>query len=243
MHGKHRVHAGDLKDAQNPRIGRYECETPAGGLRVPRRGDEHADGRRVEEGAPCEIDDEPPVESRAEKGFLELGGGRHVQLPLDAKDRPSVRKTRLGDLEVAYPCHGDECRRTHARPRAERAPGEARVTDTIVLTIPNDAGYRGVATLVVGGVGTRLDLPYERMDELQLAVLSVLDAGEGTDVTVEVTIADGSVDVSIGPLAAGSAGDPALARVVHRLVDEMATTRRNGDEWVVLRLSSPPGAG
>jgi hypothetical protein len=117
------------------------------------------------------------------------------------------------------------------------------MTDTIVLTIPNDDGYRGVATLVLGGVGSRLDLPYERMDELQLAVLSVLGAGDGTDVTVEVAIADGSVDVSIGPLVAGAGADPALARVVKRLVEEMATTRRDGEEWVVLRLSSPPSAG
>jgi hypothetical protein len=118
---------------------------------------------------------------------------------------------------------------------------EARVTDTIVLKIPNEDGYRGVATLVLGGVGSRLDLPYERMDELQLAVLSVLDAGEGTDVSVELAIADGGVDVSIGPLVEGSGADPALARVVERLVDEMTTTRRDGEEWVVLRLS-PPGA-
>lgn len=114
------------------------------------------------------------------------------------------------------------------------------MTDTIVLTIPNEDAYRGVATLVLGGVGSRLDLPYERMDELQLAVLSVLDAGDGTDVTVEVAIADGGVDVSIGPVVEGSGADPALARVVKRLVDEMAATRRNGEEWVVLRLASPP---
>jgi hypothetical protein len=37
--------------------------------------------------------------------------------------------------------------------------------------------HRGVATLVLGGDRSRLDLPHERVDELQLAVLSVLDAG------------------------------------------------------------------
>jgi hypothetical protein len=120
---------------------------------------------------------------------------------------------------------------------------EARVTDTIVLTIPNEDGYRGVAALVLGGVGSRLDLPYERMDELQLAVLSVLDAGDGTDVSVEMAIADGGVDVSIGPLVDGSGADPGLARVVERLVDEMTTTHRDGEEWVVLRLSSPSTVG
>jgi len=111
------------------------------------------------------------------------------------------------------------------------------VTDTIVLTIPNEAAYRGVATLVLGGVGTRLDLPYERMDELQLAVLSVLDAIDGGHATVELEMADGVVDVSIGPLTQGTGDDPALARVVDRLVDGRASTRRDGTEWLTLRLS------
>jgi hypothetical protein len=112
------------------------------------------------------------------------------------------------------------------------------MTDTIVLTIPNDADYRGVATLVLGGIGTRLDLPYERMDELQLAVLSVLDAVEGTEATVELELADGSVEVSIGPVAEGTGADAALARVVDRLVDGRSTSRRRDAEWLTLRLSS-----
>ncbi len=112
------------------------------------------------------------------------------------------------------------------------------MTDTIVLTIPNETGYRAVATLVLGGVGTRLDLPYERMDELQLAVLSVLEAVDGAQATVEMQITDGVVDVSIGPLADGSGDDAALARVVDRLVDGRSTARRDGAEWVTLRLAS-----
>ena len=54
---------------------------------------------------------------------------------------------------------------------SSRAIEEAdnHVKDTIVLTIPTDSAYRGVASLVLGGIGTRLDLPYERMDDLQLA--------------------------------------------------------------------------
>ena len=110
------------------------------------------------------------------------------------------------------------------------------MTDTIVLTLPNEAGYRAVATLVLGGVGTRLDLPYERMDELQLAVLSVLEAVDGALATVELHMADGAVDVSIGPLADGRGDDAGLARVVDRLVDGRSTAHRDGAEWVTLRL-------
>ena len=49
--------------------------------------------------------------------------------------------------------------------------------DRVVLTIPAEPRFRSVATLVVGGIGSRADLPYERADDLQLAVLSALDAG------------------------------------------------------------------
>ena len=51
--------------------------------------------------------------------------------------------------------------------RAHGAPGiEVDMTDRIVLTIPAGARFRGVATLVLGGIGGRMDLPYERMDDL-----------------------------------------------------------------------------
>lgn len=113
------------------------------------------------------------------------------------------------------------------------------MTDTIVLTIPTEQRYLGVATLVLGGVGTRLDLPYDRTDELQLAVLSVLDAGKGEDVSLRIDSDDGGVMVSIGPVADGSGSDAALTRVLSRLVDDVSTERRDGEEWLTLRLSSP----
>ena len=53
------------------------------------------------------------------------------------------------------------------------------VTDRIVLTMPTDVRLRSVATLVLGGVGSRLDLPFEKTDDLQLAVLSALEAADG----------------------------------------------------------------
>ena len=60
------------------------------------------------------------------------------------------------------------------------------MNDTILLTIPTSPAFRGVASLVLGGVGSRLDLPFERMDDLQLAVLSMLDASDGDDASVEI---------------------------------------------------------
>lgn len=111
------------------------------------------------------------------------------------------------------------------------------MTDTILLTIPTAARFQGVATLVVGGIGSRLDLPYDRMDDLQLAVLSLLAAGGDDHISVEVE-ADGEViSVSVGPLAAGSDSDEGLARVLGRLVDSFEPVQRDGREWLTFRVA------
>jgi hypothetical protein len=111
--------------------------------------------------------------------------------------------------------------------------------DRIVLTLPSDARFRSVATLVVGGIGSRADLPFERADDLQLAVLSALDASRDAEVTVEVTTGDGRLTVAVGPVRDGSGDDAGLARVLSRLVDEVEPQRRDGTEWLTLALFSP----
>ena len=44
------------------------------------------------------------------------------------------------------------------------------MTDTILLTVPSGLRGAGVIALVLGGLGSRLDLPVDRIDELALAV-------------------------------------------------------------------------
>ena len=110
------------------------------------------------------------------------------------------------------------------------------VSDSIVLTIPAEERYRGVATLVVGGVGTRIELPYERSDDLQLAVLSVLDSSDGGTVTLEIDADARDVSLAIGPVRRGSASDQGLLRVLSPLVDDVAAEPRGAEEWVRLRL-------
>ncbi|MGH3134318.1 MAG: hypothetical protein ACRDNY_11370 [Gaiellaceae bacterium] len=111
------------------------------------------------------------------------------------------------------------------------------MTDQITLTIPTEPRLRGVATLVLGGIGSRLNLPYERMDDLQLAVLSVLGAGGDEHVTLEVDADGDGLAVSLGPLRDGSGSDVALTRVLHPLVDSMETVQRDGQEWLTLRMA------
>lgn len=114
------------------------------------------------------------------------------------------------------------------------------VSDRIVLTMPTDARFRSVATLVLGGIGSRLELPYERMDDLQLAASSALVAASGEIVTMEVEVSEASVSVGIGPLVSGSSTDRGLLLVLERLVDSVTTTERDGGEWLVLELVRAP---
>jgi hypothetical protein len=119
------------------------------------------------------------------------------------------------------------------------APETVMDGDRIVLTIPTDARFRSVATLVLGGIGSRAELPFERTDDLQLAVLSALDASSGSDVTVEVERREGRLAVTVGPVRDGSGEDAGLERVLSRLVDEVAQERRDGAEWLTLVVLSP----
>lgn len=116
---------------------------------------------------------------------------------------------------------------------------DVAVTDRIVLTMPTDSRFRGVGTLVLGGIGSRLDLAYERMDDLQLALLSTLEAALDGQVTVEIEADTQGLSVAVGPLRSDAATDKGLALVLSRLVDDVEHQRRDdGAEWVALRVAA-----
>jgi hypothetical protein len=112
------------------------------------------------------------------------------------------------------------------------------MSDRIVLTIPTDPRFRPIATLVLGGVGTRADMSYERMDDFQLAVLSALEAADDDAVTLEVDTDDHGLRLALGPVRNGSGSDEGLTRVLARLVDQLASESRDGAEWLTLRLAA-----
>jgi len=116
------------------------------------------------------------------------------------------------------------------------------MTDTIALSIPTDASFRGIPTLVLGGVGSRLDLPFERMDDLQLALLSMLDATAAADASVEIEAADERVAVSVGPLRPDAEADTGLDLVLRRLTDGVEAGRRGDGVWLTVFLSRSAGA-
>jgi hypothetical protein len=76
------------------------------------------------------------------------------------------------------------------------------VTDEITLTLPRDADFHRVAHLVLGGLAVRMDLTVENLEDLQIALDSILgrtelDAG---DITVRMALRDGALETRVGPL-------------------------------------------
>jgi len=70
----------------------------------------------------------------------------------------------------------------------------------ISLTIPGDRRYVEIVRLFVGGLAARLGLPYEAMDDLQLALESVLHKADlGPELTLEVRPGNDAVSIILGP--------------------------------------------
>lgn len=74
------------------------------------------------------------------------------------------------------------------------------MTDEIVLTIPSAPGFDRVAHLVLSGVAVRLNLTIENLEDLQIALDSLLDAAADGELTVKFTVRDSEVEASVGPL-------------------------------------------
>ena len=78
------------------------------------------------------------------------------------------------------------------------------MSDTVRLTMPKKDPYYGVAHLVVGGLASRLEFTYEHLEDLQLALDSVLANGdyiEGETVTIELRVRPDGVELRAGPVA------------------------------------------
>jgi anti-sigma regulatory factor (Ser/Thr protein kinase) len=130
------------------------------------------------------------------------------------------------------------------------------VSDAIRVTIPRTKPFYGVVRLVVGGLAARLDVSYEDLDDLQLALESLLanDAyAAGPDVTVELVVVPGAVEMRVGPLN-GRRLRPelerereeqdgvGLRRLLGTVVERVELEQRDGGEWVRLE-KHVPGVG
>ena len=78
---------------------------------------------------------------------------------------------------------------------------ETQVLDTVEITIPRERDFSIVAELVIGGIAARHAVTLEALDDLQLALGSLLEHEDGDgEVSVLLQVGDGSIDVSVGPV-------------------------------------------
>jgi hypothetical protein len=117
------------------------------------------------------------------------------------------------------------------------------VTDEITLTIPRDRALYSVAHLVLSGLGIRLNLTIEHLEDLELAVDVVLERVRAVEhVTITVSVSDGALETAIGPMRDGvraeleaiEGEDVGLRRILDALVDEVELTETDGEDWVKL---------
>lgn len=116
--------------------------------------------------------------------------------------------------------------------------------DEITLRLPGGRQFYRIAHLVLGGLAVRLDLTYEQLEDLQLALDSVLTEGASDgEVTVSVSIEEGAVRTLVGPFQGGrlhAAVEPAdgehlnLRRLLETVVDGVSVEQRDGGEWIEL---------
>jgi hypothetical protein len=115
--------------------------------------------------------------------------------------------------------------------------------DRIVLTIPGDDGFEGVAQLVLAGVAARLDLTYEVLDDLGTALATLLERrAEDGDLTVELEVRDETVAAALGPFRAGAlraelereVEGVGLRRVLETVVDRFDPVERDDGDWIEL---------
>jgi anti-sigma regulatory factor (Ser/Thr protein kinase) len=123
------------------------------------------------------------------------------------------------------------------------------VTDVVTLQLPRERDYFGVAHLVLGGLGARLDLTYDVLEDVTTALDELLERREETDdVILSVRIDSGVLSATVGPFGGRVAEELhasneslGLRRVLETMVDDVELTERDGAQWVELRKATGDG--
>src|ERR1700675_4539143 len=121
--------------------------------------------------------------------------------------------------------------------------------DEITLTLPREKEFYGVAHLVLGGLATRLDATYEHLEDLQLALDTLLESERGDgEVTLKLRVDEGAITVEVGPfkgtvrdeLERDAGNAVGLRRILDTVGDRGELGQRGGSTWVTVTKTVAP---
>lgn len=116
--------------------------------------------------------------------------------------------------------------------------------DTVEITIPRERDFSIVAELVVGGLAARHDVTLDVLDDLQLALGSLLEHAEDDDgeITVLLRVGPDGIGASVGPVGERTVAELerdgselGLRRLLDTTVEDVTVSPRDGGSWVELR--------
>jgi len=125
------------------------------------------------------------------------------------------------------------------------------MTDEITLTLPRVRPFYRIAHLVLGGLAVRLDLTFENLEDLQLALAGILDRPDDDgQVTVRVSVEEDVLRAAVGPFEAerlerdlDRVGEEnlSLRRLLDTVMDDVAVSEDDGGSWVRLTKTVTSG--
>ena len=124
--------------------------------------------------------------------------------------------------------------------------------DEIVLTLPREPEWHGVAHLVLSGLAARLDLTVEALEDWQLALCELLARqNDGEALRIVFQAEPETLETRFGPVDNQLVAElereddgVGLQRVLSTLTDSVRVESKDGDNWIVLRkaIVHPDGA-
>jgi len=117
--------------------------------------------------------------------------------------------------------------------------------EEFTIQIPRERSYSAVADLVVGGIAARHDVTLDVLDDLQLALGSLLehDGADEREVEIVLRVAGDTIEATVGPFGSATAaaleeeaGDGLdLRRLLTATMDSVRLKEREGGSFVELR--------
>ena len=117
------------------------------------------------------------------------------------------------------------------------------MADEITLVVPRERPFYRVAHLVLGGLAVRLDLTFDTLEDLQIALAGLLSRehdGDGS-LTMCLRVQPTALEASIGPFQDAAlreewdaGGELGLRRILETVLDGVQIASRDGGQWVEL---------